>query len=280
MTTTWIRDRKKAGNKIAVITAYDATMAALFEEAQVDVLLVGDSLGMVIQGNDNTLSVTLEEMIYHCRAVARIKPRAHVVCDLPFLSYHVSDEQAVESAGRLLKEGQAEAVKLEGGRQMAARVQKIVSASIPVMGHIGLTPQSVHRMGGFRVQGKTEEDARALLEDALALEDAGAYSIVIEGVPSEVARLISEELTIPTIGIGAGPHTDGQVLVCYDLLGMYRGRVPKFVKHFGQLGDSVVDAVSRYVSELQAGTFPTAAHGFSMQAGERLDAKSPPREET
>ena len=210
ITTASIRERK-GGKKLAVLTAYDATMAALFDEALVDILMVGDSLGMVVQGNDNTLSVTLEEMIYHCRAVARSQPRAHIVCDLPFMSYQVSVEQALRSAGRLLKEGGAEGVKLEGGLEMAPTVKALTQAGIPVMGHVGLTPQSVHQMGGFKVQGKNEESAAQLIDAAKALESAGAYSIVIEGVPAEVGRSVTASVAIPTIGIGAGIETDGQV---------------------------------------------------------------------
>src|SRR5690606_20567582 len=182
--------RKSSGPKISVVTAYDATMATLFDRGGVDVLMVGDSLGMVVQGRENTLGVTLDQMVYHCRAVTRVSPAAHVVCDLPFLTYQVSPDDALRSAGRLVKEGAAESVKLEGGRSVALSVAKIVAAGVPVMGHIGLTPQSVHRLGGFRVQGKTTEAARVLVEDALALEDAGVYSLVIEGVPSDVAELI------------------------------------------------------------------------------------------
>jgi 3-methyl-2-oxobutanoate hydroxymethyltransferase len=261
--------RKANGPKIAVVTAYDATMAGLLDAGGVDVLMVGDSLGMVVQGNENTLSVTLDDMIYHCRAVTRARPAAHVVCDLPFLSYQISPEQALASAGRLVKEGGAESVKLEGGQIAAASVRKIVEAGVPVMGHIGLTPQSVHRMGGFRVQGKTNDSARTLLEDARALEDAGVYSIVVEGVPADVARVITEAVGVPTIGIGAGSATDGQVLVCYDLLGMYSGVSPKFVKRYGQIGDEVTGAIREYVGEVQSGAFPGAEHSFKMAPGEQ-----------
>ena len=273
VTTTALVARKKSGAKIAVVTAYDATMAALLDQAGVDVLMVGDSLGMVVQGRENTLSVTLDEMVYHCASVARARPKAHIVCDLPFLSYQVSEEDALRSAGRLLKEGLAESVKLEGGRAMAPAVRKIVAAGIPVMGHIGLTPQSVHQMGGFRVQGKTSVAAEMLIGDARALEDAGAFSIVIEGVPSEVGQAVTDAVRIPTIGIGAGPGTDGQVLVCYDLLGMYAGLSPKFVKRFAELGEKTKSAVAEYVNEVQSGSFPGVEHTFAMSRGESLERK-------
>ncbi len=263
-TAVSLRARKGIGPKIAVVTAYDATMARLLDAGGVDALMVGDSLGMVVQGRENTLPVTLEEIIYHCRAVARTRPRAHLIGDMPFLSYQVSAERALESAGRLLKEGECESVKLEGGAAVAESVRRIVQAGIPVMGHIGLTPQSVHQMGGFRVQGRTEDAAERLLEDARALDQAGVYSLVLEGIPSEVARRITEAVSVPTIGIGAGPHCDGQVLVCYDFLGMYRELSPKFVKRFAELGAAVVDATERYVSEVRDASFPAAEHGFSM----------------
>jgi len=262
--------RKSSGPKISVVTAYDATMATLFDRGGVDVLMVGDSLGMVVQGRENTLGVTLDHMVYHCRAVTRARPAAHVVCDLPFLSYQVSPEDALRSAGRLVQEGAAESVKLEGGRSVAASVAKIVAAGVPVMGHIGLTPQSVHRMGGFRVQGKTTEAASDLVADALALEDAGAYSLVIEGVPADVAQLITDQVRVPTIGIGAGPRTDGQVLVSYDLLGLYGAVSPKFVKRFRELGQEATQAISEYVAAVQGGEFPGAEHSFKMTQGEQL----------
>lgn len=266
VTTLDVR-RRKGKEKLAVVTAYDATMAALFDTAGMDILMVGDSLGMVVQGEDTTLGVTVADMAYHCRAVTSCQPRAHVVCDLPFMSYQISPEQALESAGILLKQGRAEAVKLEGGLNMAPTVRRLVEAGIPVMGHIGLTPQSVHQMGGFRVQGRTSEAALELLEDAQALEQAGAYALVLEGIPAPAARAITTGVGIPTIGIGAGSDTDGQVLVCYDLLGMYRGLAPKFVRHFAELGDAVVRAAQSYASEVRAGTFPAAEHTFAMERG-------------
>ena len=271
MTTTKIRTLKGSA-KIAVATAYDASMARLLDDGGVDILMVGDSLGMVVQGRDSTLAVTLDQMIYHSSCVARVRPRAHVVCDLPFMSYQVSPEQALASAGRLIKEGDAESVKLEGGRSMAATVEKIVQAGIPVMGHVGLTPQSVHQFGGFRVQGKTASEAERLVDDALALAEAGVYAIVIEGVPTEVARVVTERVPVPTIGIGAGADTDGQVLVSYDFLGLYRALSPRFVRRYRELGDDVVEATKEYVADVRKGAFPQAEHSFSMSEGEDLSA--------
>jgi 3-methyl-2-oxobutanoate hydroxymethyltransferase len=254
--------RKRKGPKIAALTAYDATMARLLDEGGADVLLVGDSLGMVVQGLPNTLPVTLEEICYHGRAVARATHRAHVVGDMPFMSYQVSVERALESAGQMLKTGGFEAVKLEGGTSYAEHVRAIVAAGIPVMGHVGLLPQSVHAMGGFRVQGKGDSDAERVLADARAIADAGAYALVLEGIPSELGQRITEAIAIPTIGIGAGPGCDGQILVCYDFLGMYPRLTPKFVKHFAELGTQIVAATNSYVSEVQSGAFPSAAHSF------------------
>ena len=262
VTVPELRARKTQGPKIAMVTAYDATMAKLLEAGGADVLLVGDSLGMVVQGQANTLPVTLEEMCYHGRAVSRAAVRAHVMGDLPFMSYQASPEQAVQAAGRLLKEGGFESVKLEGGRDFAEHVRRIVSCGIPVMAHIGLTPQSVHAMGGFRVQGRNAEAADGLVEDALALEAAGAFSIVLEGIPSALGARITSALSIPTVGIGAGPSCDGQVLVCYDFLGMYPDLRPRFVKRFAEVGEAIVNATRSYVSEVRGGAFPTDAHSF------------------
>jgi 3-methyl-2-oxobutanoate hydroxymethyltransferase len=270
ITVPALRLRKQHGPKIAVLTAYDATMARLLDEGGADVLLVGDSLGMVVQGLPNTLPVTLDEICYHGRAVARATQRAHVVGDMPFMSYQASTERALESAGHMLKTGGFEAVKLEGGVNFSAHVRAIVSAGIPVMGHVGLLPQSVHAMGGFRVQGKAEVDAERVLADARAIAEAGAYAIVLEGIPSELGQRITEAISIPTIGIGAGPACDGQGLVCYDFLGMYPSFKPKFVKHFAELGAQIVQATQSYVSEVQAGTFPTAAHGFASAPKKQL----------
>jgi 3-methyl-2-oxobutanoate hydroxymethyltransferase len=274
LTAPAIVQKKAKKEKLAVVTAYDATFARLLEEGGADILLVGDSLGMVVQGLSTTLPVTLDEILYHGRAVARGAKRAQVVGDMPFMSYQVSPEEALRSAGRMLKEGSFEAVKLEGGVRFAEHVRAIVSAGIPVMGHVGLLPQSVHAMGGYKVQGSDEAAAERVLADARSLEAAGAYAVVLEGIPSELARRITESIRIPTIGIGAGPHCDGQVLVCYDLLGMYRDLRPKFVKHFGEIGQGIVEATRAYVSEVKSGEFPTAAHSFGA-AKERPAAAEP-----
>jgi 3-methyl-2-oxobutanoate hydroxymethyltransferase len=262
ITVPALRARKQHGPKIAMVTAYDATMAKLLEAGGADVLLVGDSLGMVVQGHGNTLPVTLDEMCYHGRAVSRAALHAHVMGDLPFMSYQASPEQAVQAAGKLLKEGGCESVKLEGGRDFAEHVRRIVSCGIPVMAHIGLTPQSVHAFGGFRVQGRGAEAAERLLEDARILEQAGAFALLLEGIPSELGARITSEVQIPTVGIGAGPGCDGQVLVCYDLLGMYPDLRPRFVKCFAEVGETIIQATRAYVSEVQGGAFPTAAHSF------------------
>ncbi len=261
-----LRRMKEAGEKIAVVTAYDATAARLVDAAGVDVVLVGDSLGMVVQGHDSTLPVTLEQMIYHAtivrRGLARGSGRPHLVGDLPFGSYQASADDAVKSAMRLVAEAGVEAVKLEGGFEYVDVIRRIVRAGVPVMGHIGLTPQSVHKMGGYVVQGKDSDKAQQLLKDARALEAAGCYAMVLECIPAELARIITGQLRVPTIGIGAGPHCDGQVLVLADLLGMDSSFTPKFVKHFADLGESVRGAVAAYVGEVKARTFPDDAHSF------------------
>ncbi|MGD0677040.1 MAG: 3-methyl-2-oxobutanoate hydroxymethyltransferase [Polyangiaceae bacterium] len=253
---------RKGGPPLAVVTAYDFTMARLVDEAGVDVVLVGDSLGMVVQGLANTLPVTIDEVCYHGRAVARGVVRAHVVGDMPFMSYHVSAAQAVESAGRLVKEGAFESVKLEGGEEIAEHVSRIVGAGIPVMGHVGLLPQRVHALGGFKVQGRGHDAAARVLSDARALESAGAYAMVLEAIPPDLAKDVTAAVGIPTIGIGAGPACDGQVLVCTDLLGLSRGHAPRFVKRYAELGNLVVDAVGRYVAEVRAGVFPEVGHAY------------------
>ena len=264
ITVPVLRARKARGPKISVVTAYDATFARLFDEGGADVLLVGDSLGMVVQGLPTTLGVTLDDMIYHGRAVARGATRAQVVGDMPFMSYQTGVVPALEAAGRLMKEGGYEAVKLEGGELYADHVRAIVRAGIPVMGHVGLLPQSVHAMGGFKVQGRDDASAARVLADARALEQAGAYAVVIEAVPWELAARITEAVSIPTIGIGAGAACDGQVLVGYDLLGMYAELRPKFVKHFAETGRAIVDATRAYVAEVRSGAFPAAEHAFGM----------------
>jgi len=260
VTAVTVREAKGQVPLVA-ITAYDYTMARLVDE-QVDIVLVGDSLGMVVQGNPHTLSVTVDEMIYHCRAVARAVRHSHLVVDMPFMSYQVSVEEALRNAGKILAEGGAEAVKLEGGVAMAPTVERLVAAGIPVMGHLGLMPQSVHTMGGYRVQGKTDKAKESLLEDAVALEDAGAYAIVLEGIPAELAKNISERLKIPTIGIGAGADCDGQILVGQDLLGLNVDFKPRFVKHFAHLGEDVRRAVAQYAEEVKNRNFPTKEHSF------------------
>ena len=269
-----LKKLKQIGQKICMVTAYDAAFARIFDEAGADVLLVGDSLGMVVQGHRSTLSVTMEQMIYHCSAVTRGTKRAHVVGDLPFMSYHSSTDEAVKNAGRLVAEGGAESVKLEGGEEFAETVERIVRASIPVMGHLGLTPQSVHRMGGFVVQGRDEQTARRILRDALALEQAGCYAIVLEGVPLELAQAITHKISIPTIGIGAGLHCDGQVLVCYDLLGMIPDFKPKFVKQYANLFGGIQQAAQAFFGEVRSEVFPDEAHSFKSKTI-RLVASNP-----
>jgi 3-methyl-2-oxobutanoate hydroxymethyltransferase len=258
--------QKARGEKIAMITAYDATFARLLDEAGADILLVGDSLGMVVQGHENTLPVTVDEMIYHCRAVARGARRAQIVGDMPFMSYQESLEQGVRNAGRLMKEGGCHAVKLEGGAQHAALVARLVATGIPVMGHLGLTPQSVHQLGGFKIQGREEGAAERLIADARALEAAGAYAIVLEGLPAEVAAAVTAALTIPTIGIGAGDGCDGQVLVIYDLLGLDERFKPRFVRRYADLSTTIKDACGRYISDVRSGAFPGPAESFSLEA--------------
>jgi 3-methyl-2-oxobutanoate hydroxymethyltransferase len=261
-TVTHLRQQKSQGRKIVMVTAYDATFARLVDEAGVDMVLVGDSLGMVVQGHDNTLPVTLDDMIYHSRAVSRGLKSAHLTVDLPFMTYQLGPEQALESAGRLVKEGHAESVKLEGGQRVAESVRRIVQAGIPVVGHVGLTPQSVHAMGGFKVQGRDHDDAQDILEDARVLEEAGCFCLVLEGIPSELARTISRSVSIPTVGIGAGPGCDGQVLVIYDLLGAAQDFNPKFLKKYANLHEVVVGAVAQYSQEVRLGQFPTEEHAF------------------
>jgi 3-methyl-2-oxobutanoate hydroxymethyltransferase len=264
VTTLTLGTMKANGEKITMATAYDYASAKVVDEAGIDMILVGDSLGMVVLGYENTLSVTLDDVIHHGKAVVRGVKRAMVVIDLPFMTYQVSKEEAVRNAGRAIQETGAPAVKLEGGEEMAKTVRKIVTAGIPVVGHIGLTPQSVGQMGGFVVQGKNEKMARQLVKDALALEDAGACSIVLEAIPWQLAQLVTEKLTIPTIGIGAGVHCDGQVLVYHDILGLQTDLRPKFVKQFGQFFNPMVDAMRTYADEVKKNTFPAQEHTFTM----------------
>lgn len=255
---------KKSGKKISMLTAYDYSTAKLLDEAGVDSLLVGDSLGMVVLGYENTLKVTVDEMLHHCRAVARGTNRAFVIGDMPFLSYHVSVEESIRNAGRFIQEGNVQAVKLEGGKDILDKIKAIIRAQIPVIGHLGLTPQSVNMMGGFKVQGKSLEQAKKLIEDALLLQEAGVSAIVLECVPEKLAKIISEKLEIPTIGIGAGRNCDGQVLVIQDMLGMYSDFKPKFVKQYAKLGDTMKEACKDYIEELQEGLFPANEHTFSI----------------
>jgi 3-methyl-2-oxobutanoate hydroxymethyltransferase len=269
-----LKKLKQIGQKICMVTAYDATFARILDEAGADVLLVGDSLGMVVQGHPSTLPVTLEQMIYHSAAVSRAAKRAHVVGDMPFMSYQVTADEAVRNAGRLVAEGGVSSVKLEGGSEFAGTIHRVVRASIPVMGHIGLTPQSVHKMGGYVVQGRDEQTANKLLDDAVSLEQAGCYALVLEGIPMELAREITGRLTIPTIGIGAGVGCDGQVLVCYDLLGMNPDFKPRFVKQYADLYGQIRGAAEGFFSEVRAETFPDEAHSFKSQTI-RLVASNP-----
>jgi 3-methyl-2-oxobutanoate hydroxymethyltransferase len=253
---------RKGGAKIVVLTAYDVTFARLADRAGADVVLVGDSLGMVFQGHGNTLPVTLDEMIYHARAVGRGLSRAHMVVDLPFGSYQFSIEDGLRAGGRVLKETRAEAVKIEGGEEVAPLVARLVAAGIPVMGHVGLTPQSLHQLGGFKVQGKTETGRAKILAGARALADAGAYSMVLEGMPVPLATEVTAAVPIPTIGIGAGPGCDGQVLVMHDLLGLDPGWSPRFVRRYAELGKDIDRAFKAYADDVRAGKFPGEAESF------------------
>jgi 3-methyl-2-oxobutanoate hydroxymethyltransferase len=262
MTILDFQKMKADGSKITMLTAYDATTARILDESGIDVLLVGDSLGSVIMGFDTTLPVTLDDIVHHTRAVTRTRRRSFVVADMPFMSYHVSIGEARRNAGRLIKEGGAEAVKLEGGENMEDVIRALCAIDIPVMGHIGLTPQSIHRMGGYRVQGKGESQRQKLLADALAVERAGAFAVVIECVPAGLAQEITRALTVPTIGIGAGVHCSGQVLVIHDLLGLSGAFRPKFVKQYAQLEEPIQQAVKAYIEEVRSETFPAEEHGF------------------
>ena len=261
-TTTDIKKMKTMGEKITVLTAYDYEISAILDECNIDMILVGDSLGMVVLGYDTTLPVTMEDMLHHTKAVSRAARKALIVADMPFLSYQISAEVALTNAGRFLKEADAQAVKLEGGKQCAEIVQKITAAGIPVMAHLGLTPQSIHQMGGYKVQGKKEDSAQIIIEDAKILEEAGAFSLVLECIPEILAQEISESLSIPTIGIGAGVHCDGQVLVVNDMLGMFEKFTPKHVKKYANLNFEIKNAVKKYITEVKEGSFPDAEHSF------------------
>ncbi len=260
--------KKERGEAITVVTCYEYSFARILEESDIDVLLIGDSLGMVIQGQDSTLPVTVDEMIYHTQCVARGASRPLLVSDMPFLSYQASTEEALRNAGRLLKEGNAQAVKLEGGEEIIPAIEKMVQVGIPVWGHIGLQPQSVHAMGGYRIQGKEPEDAKRLQREALALEKAGCCAIVLEGIPAEVAQKISSSLIIPTIGIGSGPHCDGQVLVINDLLGMDKRFKPKFLRRYAELEDTIKGAVNQYSKDVRNGQFPSEDESFYLEKSE------------
>ena len=255
---------KAQGEKITMLTAYDYPLARAVDEAGIEVILVGDSLGMVVLGHPTTLPVTMDDMVHHCKAVARGVSRALLVADLPFMSYQVSREDALRNAGRLVKEGGAESVKLEGGAEVLGAVEALVGAGIPVMGHLGLTPQSYHQMGGYRVQARTAEEADRLLKDAGALERAGIFSLVLEGIPAEVARRVTEALTVPTIGIGAGPSCDGQVLVAHDMLGLQEDLSPKFVKRYAQGRQVFLEAMRQFRTEVRSGRFPGPEHSYHL----------------
>lgn len=263
-TVTTVQKQKKEGDKITMLTAYDYSTAKLMDEAGIDMILVGDSLGMVMLGYEDTISVTMADMIHHTAAVTRGAKNALVVADMPFMSYQTSVYDAVANAGRLMKEGRCQAVKLEGGKAMCPQIEAITQASIPVVAHIGLTPQSVNALGGFKVQGKSEEAARKLIEDAKAVEAAGAFAVVLECVPAKLAAMISERLTIPTIGIGSGAGCDGQVLVYQDMLAMFPDFKPKFVKHFADVGSVMQSGFQAYMEEVKAGSFPAEEHTFRI----------------
>jgi 3-methyl-2-oxobutanoate hydroxymethyltransferase len=262
ITINELLNKKAAGKKISILTAYDYPFAKIADEAGIDALLVGDSLAMVVQGLENTLPVTMEEMLYHTRMVVRGTQNALVIGDMPFMSYQANIEDAVRNAGRFLKEGGASAIKIEGGSEVEEHIWSMTRSDIPVMAHIGLTPQSIHKMGGYKVQGKTEEARRILLEEAHIAEDAGAFALVLEAIPMGLARKITEELTIPTIGIGAGPHCDGQVLVMHDVLGLFERFVPKFVKQYANLKREALKAMKAFRSDVEKGDFPSRRQSF------------------
>jgi 3-methyl-2-oxobutanoate hydroxymethyltransferase len=259
-----IKEMKSKGEKIVMVTAYDYSTARIIDETGIPLILVGDSLGMVVLGYDSTIPVTMEDMLHHTQAVVRGTQKALVIGDLPFMTYQVSVEDALRNAGRMIKEAGAQAIKLEGGITVAEKVRRIVDAGIPVMGHIGLTPQSVNQLGGYRIQGKTPATARKLLEDAVALDQAGAFAVVLETVPGSLAALITRKISIPTIGIGAGPGCDGQVQVINDILGSYTDFVPKHAKQYVKLSDIIRNALSKYQNEVKTGVFPAEKHSFTM----------------
>ena len=255
---------RKGGPKLKVVTAYDTPSAQIADNAGADIILVGDTLAHVVLGFEDTLPATVDIMVHHTAAVARAKPDALVLGDMPWLSYHISLEETVRNAGRLMREGRAEAVKLEGGRKRLPMVEALLAAEIPVMGHLGLTPQSIHAMGGYRVQGRGVEAARELVEDARALAAAGVFAIVLEGVPDVVAQIVTQEVPVPTIGIGAGPYCDGQVLVYHDVLGLHHGRLPKFVRQYTHLADIATEALERFFADIESGAFPADNESYHM----------------
>ncbi len=263
-TVLTFKEAKAQGGKLTMLTAYDYSMAKIIDESGINGILIGDSLGMVIKGDEDTLAVTVDEIIYHTKAVKKGAKNALIVSDMPFLSYHTSIQDAIYHAGRMVKEGGAHAVKLEGGANVLPQVRAIVAAQIPVMGHLGLTPQSVNAFGGFKVQGKSEETAKQLIADAVALEEAGAFAIVLEGIPAKVAELITKAVSIPTIGIGAGRECDGQILVYQDMLGMFDHFVPKFVKQYATVGKIMGEAIGMYIEEVEKGLFPEDKHTFKI----------------
>lgn len=264
ISTTDLKKKMLAGEKLTMLTSYGYSMAKMLDNSGIDMILVGDSVGMIELGYSDTLPVTMDDMVHHTQCVVRGSEKAMVVADMPFLSYHITIEDAVYNAGRLIQEGGAGCVKLEGGQERVETVKAIINAQIPVMGHIGLTPQSVNQFGGFKVQGKDAATAQKAMDDAVALEKAGAFAIVLEGIPAALAKKITAALSIPTIGIGAGPDCDGQVLVVNDMLGMFPGHVPKFVKHFANLAPVIEQAMQDYKIEVQAGTFPAAEHCYQI----------------
>ncbi len=262
MTVPEVRSMKEKGEKVVCLTAYDYCLARILDESGIDILLVGDSLGSVVQGHDNTLPVTVGDVIYHTKAVVRGRRRALVVSDMPFMTFQLGVDEAKRNAGRLVQEGGAESVKLEGGVTQAATIEGLVKMGVPVMGHVGLTPQSVHQFGGYRIQGRGEADARAILDDAMAVEQAGAFAVVLEGIPVQLAREITQRVSIPTIGIGAGMHCDGQILVVHDMLGLFDDFTPKFVKRYANLKETIGGAVRSYMEEVRTEAFPAEEHTF------------------
>lgn len=264
LTIAEIKEMKQRKEKIPMLTAYDYATAKIMDEAGIPLILVGDSLGMVVLGYESTIPVTMEEMLHHTRAVVRATKRALVIGDMPFMTYHATVSEALHNAARFIQQGGAQAVKLEGGEVVAETVERLVNCGIPVMGHIGLTPQSIHQLGGFKVQGRTPEAAKRLLRDALALEEAGTFAIVLESVPAPLSKLITEKVSIPTIGIGAGPDCDGQVQVISDLLGLFTEFVPRHAKQYARLAEVINDAIATYIAEVKEGAFPTMKHGYTM----------------